>query len=333
MINSSRGMAVTVGLFCGEISLDDDCHVFSICFKPAHRVTISEIPQKTCERLRYIEFRVLFLGEVCRPDIAHRFGVKAATCSRDIALYQELAPQNLRYELSRRRYVSTPEIKPLFDHDSIDALRFLHSSQFTITIGDPKHRKVATFSVPSRPLEWEKIYRVTQALQSAANGKQEVIYIDYVSDSGGQKGREIIPHAVFTFGGFWYLRAYDRDSSDFRNFKFNRILKSACIDTSYLKEETARYDSAWNSIEEITLVAHPQKEHKEAIQEDYDIPEKGKKFEVPQALLGFLLTDWRVDCSPEATLNHLEYPLRLIKPEDFNHIGSFEIAPGVSRKD
>ena len=36
-------MAVTVGLFCGEISLDDDCHVFSICFKPAHRVCITPI--------------------------------------------------------------------------------------------------------------------------------------------------------------------------------------------------------------------------------------------------------------------------------------------------
>ena len=293
-------------------------------------MNITDLPLKTRERLRYIEFRVLFLGEVCRPDIARRFGVKDATCSRDLSLYQELAPENICYALRRRRYVCTQQMSPLFEHDPLDALRFLHSSQFTVTIEDPTHLKVASYPVPRRPLQWKRIFPVTQALQASARGKKEAVNVVYVSDSGGEKSRAIIPHAVFTFSGFWYLRALDGDSGEFRNFKFNRILKSWPDEASVPRSDIERRDHEWENEVVLTLVAHPNKEHKQAIEEDYGIPPEGKTFKVPEALLGFLLNEWRVDCSLDASLNKDEYPLRLLELDNYSDIESFmKMAPGA----
>ena len=43
------------------------------------------------ERLAYIDFRLYFLGEVSRADIASRFGVAPAGATRDLAVYREAA--------------------------------------------------------------------------------------------------------------------------------------------------------------------------------------------------------------------------------------------------
>lgn len=56
------------------------------------------VSQTQRERLAYIELRVFFVGEVRRPDIEARFGIKPAAASRDLTAYKELAPDNLEYD-------------------------------------------------------------------------------------------------------------------------------------------------------------------------------------------------------------------------------------------
>jgi hypothetical protein len=47
------------------------------------------------ERLAYIDFRLYFLGEIGRPDLANRFGIAPAAATRDLAMYREVAPRNI----------------------------------------------------------------------------------------------------------------------------------------------------------------------------------------------------------------------------------------------
>ena len=67
----------------------------------------------TEQRLEFIEFRLFWDGELNRSDITERFAVSVPQASNDIAMYRELAPANLEYDSSAKRYVSTPSLGPV----------------------------------------------------------------------------------------------------------------------------------------------------------------------------------------------------------------------------
>ena len=66
------------------------------------------------QRLQFIEFRLFWDGVLNRSDMTERFGVSVPQASNDLTMYRELAPGNLEYDASAKRYVSTPEFKPRF---------------------------------------------------------------------------------------------------------------------------------------------------------------------------------------------------------------------------
>ena len=70
------------------------------------------------ERLAYIDFRLYFFGELGRPDLIERFGVAPAGATRDLALYREVAPQNITFDGSNKVYRIGQAFAPLFDHAS-----------------------------------------------------------------------------------------------------------------------------------------------------------------------------------------------------------------------
>jgi hypothetical protein len=63
-----------------------------------HPQRVESLSHTQRERLAYIDFRLYFLGEVGRPDLASRFGVAPAAATRDLALYREVAPQNIEFD-------------------------------------------------------------------------------------------------------------------------------------------------------------------------------------------------------------------------------------------
>ncbi len=63
-----------------------------------HPQRVESLSHTQRERLAYIDFRLYFMGEVGRPDLASRFGVAPAAATRDLALYREVAPQNIEFD-------------------------------------------------------------------------------------------------------------------------------------------------------------------------------------------------------------------------------------------
>ncbi|MEG0557903.1 MAG: WYL domain-containing protein, partial [Comamonas sp.] len=85
----------------------------------------AELPQSQRDRLKHIELRLRFLGEVRRPDLMQRFGIQSAAASRDLALYKELAPANIDYESRGKRYLLGEKFMPLFPVPSAQVLGWL----------------------------------------------------------------------------------------------------------------------------------------------------------------------------------------------------------------
>jgi hypothetical protein len=56
------------------------------------------------------------MGEIGRPDLASRFGVAPAGATRDLALYREIAPQNIEFDGSNKIYRIGKTFSPIFEH-------------------------------------------------------------------------------------------------------------------------------------------------------------------------------------------------------------------------
>ena len=106
----------------------------------------AELPQSQRDRLKHIELRLRFLGEVRRPDLMQRFGIQSAAASRDLALYKELAPENVDYESRGKRYLLGAGFSPLFAVPSAQVLGWLTEQLGTLPL--PRLRPCCRASCP-----------------------------------------------------------------------------------------------------------------------------------------------------------------------------------------
>src|SRR4051812_14242301 len=74
-------------------------------------------------RLEFVEFRLFWEEGVNRSDIVGEFGVSVPQASKDLALYQEQAPDNIRYDRSLKRYFASETFRPKFIE--LDAAAYL----------------------------------------------------------------------------------------------------------------------------------------------------------------------------------------------------------------
>ena len=158
------------------------------------------------------------------------------------------------------------------------------------------------------------------------------ISCDYTSLSSGTTTRMLVPHALANNGQRWHVRAFDSKSNEFRDFACTRLQN---VKESSIKVEdkaALAQDSAWNTFHHITLVPHPSIKHPKAIELDYAMVAGKLELSVREALIGYLLRQWNVDCTVEGTLEGTlvggQYQLRLDNIHQLQRIESLSIAPG-----
>ena len=63
-------------------------------------------------RLQFIDFRLRWEGRINRKDVTEFFKISVPQASADLALYQHLMPNNMRYDTSTRMYVANQHFNP-----------------------------------------------------------------------------------------------------------------------------------------------------------------------------------------------------------------------------
>ncbi len=284
----------------------------------------AELPQSQRDRLRHIELRLRFLGEVRRPDLMQRFGIQSAAASRDLALYKELAPQNIDYESRGKRYLLGAAFAPLFPVPSAQVLAWLAEQLGDATAPSPD--ALLPCLMPSRISSpgVDTLACVTRAIHMG-----QVLSICYHSVSSGESSRDIVPFALLDTGLRWHVRAFDRKSQTFRDFVLTRISKpTPKVGEAPLRHELPEQDVQWTRIVELDLVPHPDQPHPEATLMDYDMPSGVLRLKVRAALAGYALRKWSVDCSPEHSLRGPEYRLWLKDHLALYGVETAMLAPG-----
>lgn len=283
-----------------------------------------ELTQAQRERLAFIELRVRFIGDISRNDIISRFGIQVAAASRDLAIYRELAPNNLDYDTKGKIYRFGKWFRPIFDFDPDRVLLWLSRGY-----GDGMPDRVRPIiqtdtSSPRHVINLDFLSEITRAIH-----RKKVIEVSYRSLTSGLTRREFVPFALADNGFRWHVRGFDRRRQEFIDLLLTRIADAEAIEGAILESETAEHDNQWNRIVELEMVPHPANiQHPETIEADYGMKDGVLLIKVRAALAGYLLRRWNVDCSANHSLKGMEYHLWLRNRATLYGISNLNLAPG-----
>lgn len=278
------------------------------------------------QRLSYIDFSLMFKGSVSRRDLTSKFEMGMANATRDLALYKDLAPENIMFDQKERTYFQSTTFKPLFDYDPRQTLAKLSNK---ISDGFDGVLEIPFPVDAPYQLNVPDIFIVAKLVQAIL--KEKPISIIYTSLSSGSKAREIVPHTIIDNGLRWHVRAYDRKTKSFRDFVLTRISKVTIKDTKPETHEAKIEDHQWMRMMPLELVPHPNNiEHPTAIALDYGMNNGVLEINIRTAMAGYLLRRWNVDCTEDASLQGGEYQLWLRNRQTLYGADNLLIAPGYT---
>lgn len=284
-------------------------------------------PQR--DRLAYVELRIRFIGEIRRQDLVSRFGIQSAAATRDLALYKELAPNNIDYDSKGKSYVTGSGFQPVFDFPAERIMAWLSQG---FGDGEPARLKTwITSEIPARLTQpdLDILGCVTRAIH-----QQSPLKIQYHSISSGRSDREIVPFALLDNGLRWHVRAFDRKTQEFRDFVITRIKCPTLIKGAEVQpHERSDQDIQWTRIVELEFVPHPDHPRPEITEMDYKMDGGVLRVKLRAATAGYILRQWSVDCSADHRLRGPEYRLWLKDHLALYGVKNALLAPGYRSPD
>lgn len=271
------------------------------------------------QRLEFIEFRLFWEGGVNRSDITHFFGVSVPQASKDLTQYQELAPFNIRYDRSEKRYFAATDFKPLFLKPDADS----YLSQLNKMAGAPGNAEqswvtnppsVDTMPVPLRRVDVETLRAILAAIRDKAS--VNILYQSMSEHHPDPIWRRISPHAFGSDGFRWHIRAYCHIDNKFKDFLLSRTMQAKDLQATAVDGATDRF---WNSFFDVILEPNPKlgRNQRRIIAQDYAMPEERITIPVRQALLYYFRKRLRLDVADALDDPH-ETPVVVSNRMDFD---------------
>lgn len=249
------------------------------------------------QRLEFIEFRLFWEGGVNRSDLIEQFGVSVPQASNDLTAYRELAPENVAYDLSGKRYVPAVGFRPKFLKPNPD--RYLAQlkamSDGILDIHDTwlsRQPDTGVFPIPTRRIDAGVLRAILGAVR-----KQCAVHVEYQSTSPENPDpiwRWISPHA-FGFDGLrWHVRAFCHRDNRFKDFILGRCLAAG---EHGPPASTAKQDWHWQNFFEVVLQPNPDltDSQRRAIALDYNMINSTVVVRVRFALLYYFYKRLRFD--------------------------------------
>ena len=246
-------------------------------------------------RMEFIDFRLYWEGRINRADLMRFFGVSVQQASADIARYQELAPDNLTYDRSAKRYLAGADYRPVFKVDDSD--RYLAQLR---SLGEkliqPEEAWMAeipsfqTLPLPSRPID-PAILRAVDNGDPTENRDRGAVSVDEPARSAvamdfAARRRlrrpslacpRLLPHRWFLQG--FRIRQDPRDSGT----------RSGDVDPAR--------DRAWIETVPVVIAPHPDlsQAQRKTIALDYGMVDSVRVIQVRRAFLLYFLQHLRLD--------------------------------------
>lgn len=252
------------------------------------------------KRLAFIEDRLFWLGEVNRMDLVRRFGVSMSQASADIARYLAHDPPGVHYDKSAKRYATSRDFRPILGRP--EATRFLGELRLVeigiLPVEDTMLGVVPPFDatpLPERRIDALVLRAVLEAMRTGA-----ALHVQYQSMSRPDAIRRIIePHSLAHDGFRWHVRAFDRETREFRDFVLGRLTSSKVGEPAHSSPQD---DVDWQTTVTLMIAPHPglTPTQARAIAIDYGIRNGSTSIPVRRALLFYALKRLGLDVAPDA---------------------------------
>lgn len=252
-------------------------------------------------RLRFIEFRLFWEGAINRGDIMAAFDVSVPQASKDLSLYREMAPGNLVYDPSERRYFAGADPKPIFGESSAD--QYLNQLR---SIADGIIEKSASWLdwmpsidvaiTPRRDVDRRVLRDVLQAIRE--HRSVEIRYQSMNPNRPEPIWRRITPHALGFDGFRWHARAFCHLSDSFKDFLLPRMLGTRRLDKPGAGGDD---DRAWHEEAVLQIVPHPKltPSQQAVVAQDYGMTDHRLDLPVRLAMLFYTTRRLGLDRDPE----------------------------------
>lgn len=245
------------------------------------------------QRLEFIEFRLFWQGGVNRSSIIDMFGVSVPQASKDLSLYQEIAPKNAVYNKNRKRYEPSLEFAPIFLKPDPD--EFLKRLRATAEgIGDRADSSLGeypTLDVPLLPTRQVSTPILRMVLKAVREDRTiDLLYQSMSANRPEPVVRTISPHA-FGFDGFrWHARAFCHIDCVYRDFLLPRMLEVRGIGEGE-SAVSSDGDDLWNQFFELVIAPNPQltASQRAVVARDYSMASEQKVLTVRQAMLFYTM--------------------------------------------
>ena len=257
----------------------------------------SELSWGVERRLEFIEFRLFWEGGINRSDIMEQFGISVPQASKDLSRYQELAPGNMEYDKSGKRYFATAGFLPQFL--SPDPDQFL--SQLHVVAAHSMPPKDTWLSempqLDSLPVLHRRVDATfLRALLDAVRNEQamEIRYQSMSRNRPDPVWRGISPHA-FGYDGFrWHVRAFCHIDSRFKDFLLSRCLDFRPAGEAWRKSPD---DKEWTELVDLELIPNRMlsKSQQLVISHDYGMKDGKLIVSIRKSLLFYFEKQLRVD--------------------------------------
>jgi hypothetical protein len=250
--------------------------------------------------------------------VTERFGVSIAQASADLARYKELAPENLDYDASQKRFVSSPRLAPRLIEPNADRylVQLKAIADQVITVADTNignEPPIDAMPIPHRRVDAGILRKLLFVIR-----RQRGVNAFYHSMNVKRPDplwRAITPHALAFDGLRWHVRAYCHLETRFKDFILSRLLDlGEEIDPGKLAID----DRHWQEFFDAVLIPNPKlaKPQRETVARDYEMIDGLLCIPIRKALLYYFEKRLRLDVA-DKTDDPKEAPVVLKNKAEF----------------
>jgi hypothetical protein len=290
-------------------------------YKEAMELKDPSVRRGVKERLKFIDFRLFWEGRINRSDIMERFAISTPQASKDLSLYESMAPGNLSYDVSAKRYLASSSFTPRFIEPNADGflMQLRNISDHTLQIGETwlgVPPSAEAMPIPSRRVSVHVLRAVIRAIEKRM--ALSVLYQSMNEHRPGPLWRWIVPHALAHDGLRWHVRAFCEETKGFKDF-----LLSRCLDSGEERntEINASQDKYWNEYFSVVLVPNPALsfDQQEIVAQDYCMEYGQIAVPVRKALLYYFNKRLRLDVA-KAIDRSKETPVIVLNDRAFKDV-------------
>lgn len=286
-----------------------------------------DVKWATRQRLQYIEVLAYYAGLVTRSDVARAFGLSDPAATKDLKLYNDLAPGNLTYNHAVFGFIPTEAFSPVFADLAPAAVLPVLASNLAAAGGSYGEALIYGLPTANLPLPMRLPGRQLLAHITRAIRGHRKLRVRYRSLSGREQQVERIlePHTLVDNGLRWHVRAYNEEACDFRDFVLSRFEEAECLTEP--AESSAQYDEDWMEALVLKLVPHQGLEQakRESLLLDYAAADGTIELEVRRALLGYVLQRLGVDTTADRRQNPQAFQLMLLNRDEIEPFAAWAL--------